>query len=105
MPKCETCGTIVKKSEIRFDEMRSRTCCTKCSKEGPVQDTDYRIDLRFSEKGLEVSARTPSVGFEYADTWPSIGRKLRDFKTKLFDEEEPKQLGGKVVVLKNGSEG
>lgn len=98
MPKCESCGTIVKKAEIRFDEMRSRTCCTNCAKEGPVQNTDFRLDLRLSEKGIEISGRSPSVGFEYADSWSDIRRKLVGLKEKLT--EEPKQLGGKVIELK-----
>ncbi len=97
MPRCEGCGSIVKKSEIRLDAERARTCCTKCEKIGPVHDEQYQFNLRLTENGVEMSARTPSVGFEYRDSWPGIRNKLIDIKNKLT--EEPRQLPSNVVEL------
>lgn len=98
MPRCESCGSIVKKTEIRLNAERSRTCCVRCENEGPVNNEQYQFNLRLTENGVEMSARTPSTGFEYKDSWGGIRAKLTDIKNKLT-EEPPKALPSNVVGL------
>lgn len=90
MPVCETCGSIVRKKDVAFNEAYDRTECPRCQKTGPVRDEKYVFSALVTEQGLAITGRAPGLQLEYADTWEEMGRRIAerkrdDFHTVLAD--------------------
>ena len=89
MPICETCGGVVRRDDVTFDEDRDRTTCPRCSGKGAVYDTDYAFVVTCTEKGLMVVGRAPGFELTYDGSWQDIRNLLRSRNTapELVDQK------------------
>jgi hypothetical protein len=74
MPRCESCGSIVSKSEITFNPSYERTSCSRCTSVGSVFDEPVQINLRITSNGIEFSTRSD---YEYKASWSEVKYNLR----------------------------
>lgn len=85
MPRCETCGSIVSKDEIKFDSERDRTICACCDRRGPVNSSKYEVNLRFTEQGFAVYGKAPNGEIAFAESWNNVKQAFDNTK----DEKDP----------------
>jgi hypothetical protein len=100
MPVCETCGSVVKKKDVGFNEAYDRTDCPRCRAVGPVRDEKYVFSLLVTEQGVAATGRAPGLELTYADTWEEMGRRLAERR----EEPTPVKPVGIRELLKTAEE-
>lgn len=96
MPVCETCNSVVKKDDVKYDEAHDRTTCPRCQSVGPVRNEDYALSLTLTNQGVAVAGRAPGLELTYADTWPDIKQRLAAMRR----EESPAAVPASVQPIK-----
>jgi|PlaIllAssembly_1097288.scaffolds.fasta_scaffold00109_15 hypothetical protein len=85
MKKCDSCGSIVKESTMAVDE-NNRTSCPRCN-----EVANYLLEVRATEHGIQVAARSPSFEAQYSSSWDGIRHAVESIRRRpVMDKEAPK---------------